>query len=259
MSPFCMTMLDHAQAWGQGRQSSHLVWQLYCILLTHQIQHPQTISPMKEVLRENIKPLTTKRKLAGWRTVNRILRGCDWYMLSLEGGTLLSSETVTTLRSRDVLYREPVFFRSIIHVPHKIFPLFGLTKVNIYLPTQVGCDLWSIKWSKASFNSVFILLEWLPYQKWRTKSSSPFMNRWVGRDVDLIVKWKQQSRLGFELRSLIPFPTVITITWCNGYRHRIWTRRHEFKSWTRADCISHSTNTLGKCMNPIILPPAMGN
>ena len=25
------------------------------------------------------------------------------------------------------------------------------------------------------------------------------------------------------------------------------------------DCISHSTNTLGKGMNPIILPPAMGN
>ena len=25
-----------------------------------------------------------------------------------------------------------------------------------------------------------------------------------------------------------------------------------------ADCISHGTNTLGKAMNPIILPPAMG-
>ena len=24
------------------------------------------------------------------------------------------------------------------------------------------------------------------------------------------------------------------------------------------DCISHSTNTLGKSVNPIILPPAMG-
>ena len=24
------------------------------------------------------------------------------------------------------------------------------------------------------------------------------------------------------------------------------------------DCISHSTNTAGKSMNPIILPPAMG-
>ena len=43
---------------------------------------------------------------------------------------------------------------------------------------------------------------------------------------------------------------------CNGYRRRNWTRRYEFKSWT--DCISHSTNTLGKGMNPIILPPAMG-
>ena len=43
---------------------------------------------------------------------------------------------------------------------------------------------------------------------------------------------------------------------CNGYRRRNWTRWHEFKSWT--DCISHSTNTLGKGMNPIILPPAKG-
>ena len=45
--------------------------------------------------------------------------------------------------------------------------------------------------------------------------------------------------------------------WCNGYRCRKWTRRHEFKS-RMSDCISHSTNTLGKGMNPIILPPAMG-
>ena len=26
----------------------------------------------------------------------------------------------------------------------------------------------------------------------------------------------------------------------------------------KTDCIPHSTNTLGKGMNPIILPPAMG-
>ena len=26
----------------------------------------------------------------------------------------------------------------------------------------------------------------------------------------------------------------------------------------KTDCISHSPNTLGKGMNPIILPPAMG-
>ena len=43
--------------------------------------------------------------------------------------------------------------------------------------------------------------------------------------------------------------------WCNGYRRRKWTRRHEFKSWMRLIVFSHSTNTLGKGMNPIILPP----
>ena len=42
--------------------------------------------------------------------------------------------------------------------------------------------------------------------------------------------------------------------WCNGYRRRNWTRRHEFESWT--ECISHCTNTFGKGMNPIILLPA---
>ena len=31
-----------------------------------------------------------------------------------------------------------------------------------------------------------------------------------------------------------------------------------FQILDETDCISHSTNTLGKGMNPIILPPAMG-
>ena len=34
-------------------------------------------------------------------------------------------------------------------------------------------------------------------------------------------------------------------TWCNGYRRRKWTRRHEFKSWTRLIVFHISTNTLG--------------
>ena len=42
--------------------------------------------------------------------------------------------------------------------------------------------------------------------------------------------------------------------WCNGYRRRNWTQRYEFKSWT--ECIP--LNTLGKGMDPIILPSAMG-
>ena len=43
-----------------------------------------------------------------------------------------------------------------------------------------------------------------------------------------------------------------------------WLSSKEMDTATRvqildqANCISHSTNTLGKGMNPIILPPAMG-
>ena len=33
---------------------------------------------------------------------------------------------------------------------------------------------------------------------------------------------------------------------------------HETKSHKQTDCILRTTNTLGKGMNPIILPPAMG-
>ena len=46
--------------------------------------------------------------------------------------------------------------------------------------------------------------------------------------------------------------------WCNGYRHRIWTRRYEFNSWTRLIAFHIAPLSLGKGMNPIILPPAMG-
>ena len=51
--------------------------------------------------------------------------------------------------------------------------------------------------------------------------------------------------------------------WCNGYRRRMWTRRH-YDTTTRVqildepDYISHNTNSLGKGMNPNIRPPAMG-
>ena len=42
--------------------------------------------------------------------------------------------------------------------------------------------------------------------------------------------------------------------WCNGYCRRKWTRRHEFKSWARLIAFHI---TLGKGMNPIILPSAI--
>ena len=46
--------------------------------------------------------------------------------------------------------------------------------------------------------------------------------------------------------------------WCHGYRRRIWTRATRVQILDLTDCISHSPNTLGKGINPIILPAAMG-
>ena len=46
--------------------------------------------------------------------------------------------------------------------------------------------------------------------------------------------------------------------WCNGYRRKTMNMVTRVQILDETDCISHSTNTLGKGMNPIILPPAMG-
>ena len=46
---------------------------------------------------------------------------------------------------------------------------------------------------------------------------------------------------------------------CYGYRHRKMDTVRRVQILDETDWISHSTNTLGKRMNPIILPPAMGN
>ena len=44
---------------------------------------------------------------------------------------------------------------------------------------------------------------------------------------------------------------------CDGYSCGKWTRRPEFKSWTRLIAFLHMANTLGNSTNPIFLPPTM--
>ena len=45
---------------------------------------------------------------------------------------------------------------------------------------------------------------------------------------------------------------------CNGYRRRTMDTATRVQILDETYCISHSTITLGKGMNPFILPPAMG-
>ena len=44
----------------------------------------------------------------------------------------------------------------------------------------------------------------------------------------------------------------------NGYRRRKWTRRHEFKSWTRLIAFHIALIPLGKVWIQLFSPPAMG-
>ena len=66
--------------------------------------------------------------------------------------------------------------------------------------------------------------------------------------------WNPLPHLRYGLNST----TAGGAPWGNGYRRRKCTRRHEFKSWTRLIAFHIALITLGKGMNPIILPPAMG-
>ena len=48
---------------------------------------------------------------------------------------------------------------------------------------------------------------------------------------------------------------VAVVQWLSSYKMDTATR---VQILDETDCISHSTNTIRKGMNPIILPPAMG-
>ena len=46
--------------------------------------------------------------------------------------------------------------------------------------------------------------------------------------------------------------------WCNGYSRRKRDTATRVQILDETDCISHSSNTIRKGVNPIILLPAMG-
>ena len=47
--------------------------------------------------------------------------------------------------------------------------------------------------------------------------------------------------------------------WCNGYRSRKWTQRHEFKSWTRLIAFHIALIPLGKVWIQLISLPPYGS
>ena len=54
------------------------------------------------------------------------------------------------------------------------------------------------------------------------------------------------SFLYWVLLSFIIKQSIWRCPWCNDYRHRIWTRRYEFNSWTRLIAFHIALIPLGK-------------
>ena len=52
--------------------------------------------------------------------------------------------------------------------------------------------------------------------------------------------------------------TLVNVNFVNEGTRGVMDMATQVQILDETDCISHSTNTLGKGMNPIILPPAMG-
>ena len=75
----------------------------------------------------------------------------------------------------------------------------------------------------------------------------------------LISKFSSPCTIPLVTEPRAPITIGITVT---GGTHGVMVivvgNGHGVQILDENDCISHSTNTLGKGMNPIILPPAMG-
>ena len=96
-----------------------------------------------------------------------------------------------------------------------------------------------------------------------TLTTTPRVLRKVKLKLNKCTEWIFVRKTCFFLTinvRLKPLRTFLHTTfrrcpWCNGYRRRKWTRRHEFKSWTTLTALHIALIPLG---NPIILPPAIG-
>ena len=72
-------------------------------------------------------------------------------------------------------------------------------------------------------------------------------------EENVLVNWKQGTNQRYK-KYPVPWRTERPARmwwswrcpWCNGYRRRKWTRRHEFKSWTRQIAFHIALIPLGK-------------
>ena len=84
---------------------------------------------------------------------------------------------------------------------------------------------------KTLFSHIFTVLHYR--QRW-TSSCWPHLYKSEQGAIHFSWQWMVHSvKLELTFAGLLVKLALWRYPWCNGYRRRKWTRRHEIKSWTR--------------------------
>ena len=100
-------------------------------------------------------------------------------------------------------------------------------------------DKWQKRWFKIIVKIILIEINsllnysWINYSLLKLFMTQPYIYRERGRERDASMLTNADDLLR-------------RCPWCNCYRRRKWTRRHEFKSWTRLIAFHIALIPLGK-------------
>ena len=122
------------------------------------------------------------------------------------------------------------FKQLLIESEHNIYIYINIHM--LYICVCTGSMRYNVDFLRG-FKQVLILLDRCPYQKKKKKK--------IRRTHYLL--WLTHSLR--KNSQIITFTKFIS-TSCNRYRRRKWTRRHEFKSWTRLIAFHIAQIPLGK-------------
>ena len=106
--------------------------------------------------------------------------------------------------------------------------------------------LWDLNHS--NHLKVSIYCYWIGYRIFRKFSFEKIFKQFR-RMIAIIIIYKTRSRLNKRdicIKDYLYWEVERWYPWCNGYRRRKWTRRNEFKSWTRQIAFHIALISLGK-------------
>ena len=125
---------------------------------------------------------------------------------------------------------------------HSFFNFLAMSRYLSFFSHFFSCNLWSVQIAKSTILQVLFLL-WLIIISVHLLFCCVLS---ILALIWLVLTGLFSAAIRRDSVSLLKFPFLRRCPWCNGYRRRKWTRRHEFKSWTRLIAFHIALIPLGK-------------